>query len=809
MNPTLKLTAGIVGITVFALVITAAAGYFYLVGFAQPRAAPEIVLQLGHSDPVAAVAFSPDGKTLASGSQDNTIKLWEAATGQLIRTLSGHTDPVTSVAFSPDGKTLASGSADQHTMKLWEAATGQFIRTFSGHSRWITSVAFSPGRKTLASGSLDQTIKLWEAGTGQLIRTLSGHTDPVTSVAFSPDGKTLASGGRDATTRWWDPAVQSPVLVATAAAGGQFLIYQPATLRYKTSRRPGEQEPAGVRFKDQARPIYPLNYFREELMLPEGHSLTDKGLARPTIAPKLLRLAWDTFQNNAAWITGTVVGYAALVTTLLLAFRHVDPLAVAKQYFSNALVTEVKHLGPSLLRVGGEVPVPVGKRTSDYPALLTQIGASQFALVLDVGKIYVVYKDQPPTIHHLGLLRSQTSDQLIPISARAMERALATKTATADDLRRLEEPFVMRTDPYDEQRPVEADVLFFGRTHAQETIPPALLQGQHVGVFGLRKVGKTSLLNRLRDRLSANPCAWIDCQGYAPVAIDLFNVILLKLSDELWRLGVKNIPEHEAARDANMFREQFLALHRAWSKRAAASRMIVVFDELDKYFPERKDSAHETALREYVALFRMLRALAQEQKCLSVLAVAYRPDINRQNFLSDSVGENPMYMSFQEYFLGFLDERDTIGMIREIGRWRSIDWENNALRLVFELSGGHPLLARFIASDACGQGSKRKVTAHDVENTGAVIRTAFYRHRVGGYIHESVWRFLRSDEQNVLRMAALRNPSVKGERIDPGLQDGLANLLHFGLLIDHDGERQVQGVLLQQWLERNEAQYGT
>src|SRR5262249_6917150 len=93
-----------------------------------------------------------------------------------------------------------------------------------------------------------------------------------------------------------------------------------------------------------------------------------------------------------------------------------------------------------------------------------------------------------------------------------------------------------------EQRPVESEILFFGRGEALANIPQALLQGQHVGLFGLRKVGKTSLLNRIRDRMTSNPCVWIDCQGYEAVALDLFNAILYGLRKGLTGLGVKNIP---------------------------------------------------------------------------------------------------------------------------------------------------------------------------------------------------------------------------------------------------------------------------
>jgi WD40 repeat protein len=156
----------------------------------------------GYTSDVWSVAFSPDGRLLASGSNDKTIKLWEVASGSLVRTLSGHTDWVRSVAFSPDGRLLASGSYDD-TIKLWEVASGREVRTLTGHTGWVWSMAFSPDGRLLASGSNDKTIKLWDVASGREVRTLTGHTNWVNSVAFSPDGRLLASGSYKE-IRLWD-----------------------------------------------------------------------------------------------------------------------------------------------------------------------------------------------------------------------------------------------------------------------------------------------------------------------------------------------------------------------------------------------------------------------------------------------------------------------------------------------------------------------------------------------------------------------------------------------------------------------------
>ncbi|HAT14234.1 MAG TPA: serine/threonine protein kinase [Microcoleaceae bacterium UBA11344] len=196
-----------------------------------------------HSDAVGAVAFSPDGLMLASGSKDKTIQIWDLATGKSIRTFEGdsstiwsvafdsngtrlatgtgfwrvmlwdlktgqsmssldHAASVWSVAISHDGQLIASGSGDK-TTKIWDAVNGRLIHNLPDHTDFVYSVAFSPDDKTLVSASKDNKITIVDVATGRLLKTIDGHADQVRSVAISPDGQTLVSGSYDESIKIW------------------------------------------------------------------------------------------------------------------------------------------------------------------------------------------------------------------------------------------------------------------------------------------------------------------------------------------------------------------------------------------------------------------------------------------------------------------------------------------------------------------------------------------------------------------------------------------------------------------------------
>lgn len=172
---------------------------------------------------VVSVTFAPDGKTLASSHEDGSIILWDIATGKKATVLKGHTNTVHCVAFAPNGKSLASGSEDE-TVRVWNLETGKEKFVLKEHLDEVWCVTFAPNGEMLASGSGDGTIRIWDTTTGKMRAVMKGHAGDVYSVAFSPDGKTLASASEDETVRLWDAATGKESAVLNVDQGWVFSV---------------------------------------------------------------------------------------------------------------------------------------------------------------------------------------------------------------------------------------------------------------------------------------------------------------------------------------------------------------------------------------------------------------------------------------------------------------------------------------------------------------------------------------------------------------------------------------------------------
>jgi WD40 repeat protein len=276
----------------------------------------ELITLSGHANAVWDVAFSPDGTRLATASPDRTAKVWDAATGEELITLSGHTNRVIGVAFSPldGGRFLATASLDR-TAKVWDVSAGQELLTLSGHTAAVNSVAFSPDGTHLATASSDGTVKVWDAASGQELLTLFGHIAAVNSVAFSPDGTHLATASSDGTVKVWDAATGKELLALSGhTAAVNSVAFSPGGTRLATAS------------DDQMAKVWDISSSQKLLITLSGHiaavndvAFSPDGTRLATASDDQMVKVWDATTGGELL---TLSGHTAAVNSV--AFSPLD-----------------------------------------------------------------------------------------------------------------------------------------------------------------------------------------------------------------------------------------------------------------------------------------------------------------------------------------------------------------------------------------------------------------------------------------------------------------------------------------------------
>jgi len=573
-------------------------------------------------------------------------------------------------------------------------------------------------------------------------------------------------------------------------------------------------------------------------LMPQSGELPDD--LKPLARRQALELNHDRFDIDFKRLASTIRRFLEITAEEQLEREREEsnPLVMAARFFSEALGGEQARIRRDVLRFAlpDSDGYPRGMQAIGIAAIWDQQRSTTLLLTLKnlkrtegygISRLYLLHSQERPEPKILQEWRRELEWEVVPVPSQLVTRALA-RHESERILKELEEPYVTRTDPYLESKPITDPTWFFGRQEQLNRLTSILAQGQHGGIFGLRKIGKTSLINQIQRRFADTPTALVDCQAFGASATEYLREISIQLRDDLSGLGVRGIPPLLGeSNDTDALRKHLLDLAQTWRASGREEPFLVIMDEIDKLFPYEGLTAEEPVaplfawlrdrlpsfgsganstslvLEEYVRLFRVLRGLAQTRNCIVLLVVAYRPDVNRRNLITAKSGENPMFRSYHEEYVGCLSADESESLVREIGQWRHIDWELGAASCVYKYCGGHPLVTRIFASKASERGTRKLVTVVRTEETALEIALTFRKNDIGNYYREGIWKLLQEKERHLLKKVTQNEDyGVVESGLDATTQEALTNLENLGLVRVNKGRVEVVAELFKRWLDR-------
>ncbi len=776
----------------------------------------EVAVLEGHESWVRSVAYSPDGSTIVSASLDRTVRIWDPASGEVISTMDAD---VRSAVYSPGGQYIAFGYSSGD-VGVWNLENKNVV-TFGRHNRSVTAIAISPDGSRIASGSEDWSVRIWDVKSGSPINELTGAEEWIRSFASGDGGAgqapldcdllglparhysyrlshrfeqrvactdTQVAYGEGSGIRLIDPVGVDPILLQILARD-QWLAYRPKHVVYLGSKE--AEDLVKVRF-DGARcpihrflgartcPLYPLAWYRKELRLNESLFLHTSDSGPPDIRPKEVRLVFATMLQIVSHPSSLLVVTMAIpgMVVIIVRRRREDPMAIARKFFSNTRWRVVRPNTRHAIRLESKTSSNLhayAVRGSNGNGAVSIKKLGRLAGPNKKGiRLYVIYPTSDSRTRdskQVRKLKYELQSDVVPLDVVALENALRRETCRTT-LQEQEELYVTRSDPYFDTMPIRDATFHFGQQAEIRRLCAMLVQGQHVGVFGLRKSGKTSLANRLLERFHQIPIVMIGCQGLDSRCADEFLTrVTRKLHERLQEMQVVSPTSRDPGKDLE-------AVVRMWTRTDRQEPCVIILDEIDELFPVGRSSDRRQLL-EGQRVLGTLRSVAQEIQALAVVAIGVRPHINRISKLPSDAGENPMFMSFKEVYTGAFTEPESHRMLRELGAWRDITWEKDALARVFAYCGGQPFVTRLFASEVCRH--HKAIDLPRVEIVAEEIRHSMRRQQIGGWYKEMVG-YLTVQECELLRSIGNASVTLMEHKVAAAYADALTNLENFGLV---------------------------
>jgi len=802
-----------------------------------------------HKTPVLSLSFSYDGKYILSGSNDS-MKLWKVNTGENIKTYQLHN--VHSLSFSRNGKYILSGSSENiyvrdfesgaivvdiseqsccaclspdgyfiisgHSdgmIKHWRSDTNELVRKYYGHTNSITKVAFTSNGKTIISASKDNTIKLWDSKTGQLIRTYANHSSPVRTVCFNSDLTYFISGSEDNMIKIWPKGAIQEKMTICLLPGNEWISYQPNNVVYNAS--PQGDEWASIRFYNQNDKIYPLAYYRHELKKKNWDRIDPD--IKKKIDPKYIKRLWNSISSATL---DSFYMFIFIIVLLCVFYQFFVKKRKPSDYINTIKLFFIKS-GYSKFKIrvcksDQQVFIRINPDNGTSYAICCLWSNLSFNIINNECKnlikqkscrvkLYIIYTENKPSLKDVvEYLRLKNCD-VIPIALKNIEKALFDSHPDLL-LKKYEDPYIVRTDPYAETKPVSDPLLFFGRKYHIDSISSMLLKGQHVGVFGLRKMGKTSLVKMLRYHCSHVPGVYISCQAITPETnfspeTDLFfDEILNQLHTDLNALKIRNIPALKRIKRETTFRKQFMLLYDCWLKSGHSEPFIIIIDEIDVLFPGRSSQTNES-MHNYLKTFSLLRGIAESYNNLVLLVAGYRPHINRNNHLSCDLPENPMFHSFKEIFIEQLEQEESVALVTETGALQNIQWDDQAVNKVYKYCGGNPRITLLFSSMACQNGNIKNVDINQFESTFVDVIKNFRTNQIGNYFKEGIWDELTTEEKDFLLFICQNDNQIININDFPSKFDEVSTSIEqFGIVRNKNRHFEFTSELFETWLKQ-------